>query len=536
MGGATQSGVILIGTPSTVSQLACQLAVSESAPVPLGAILVESGEARGVETLGLLEDLPRVACDLRPSLALVSIPRDRHELLARVRGTLRGLGVDLRMITPIEDHLAAGADDEAGPFGRPRPAEGARRIDLAALLDRRPHAIDEAAIGRLVRGRRVLVTGAGGSIGSELCRLVAAFIPERLILMERAENALFEIDRRIASAHPDLSRRSVLHDVTDEAGTRSFAMRERPHVVIHAAAHKHVPLMEDHPADAVRNNALGTWSIGRAALEAGAERFVLISSDKAVQPRSVMGATKRLAETLTRALDAEARAAGAATRCAMVRFGNVLGSAGSVIPIWSAQLGEGGPITVTDERMTRYFMTIPEAAALVLQAAAFAPPARGSAVYVLDMGEPVSVLELARRFVRAHGLEPVLVRAAEGAAPAPPPRQSGIEIVVTGVRPGEKLHERLACEAEALLPTSHRGIRRLCGDADDSDAPTPDARALVRSLTEACASADRARVLEAIRRHVPEMGPAAPEAAREPEVKAPPKQAEGVCSYAWAGI
>ena len=244
----------------------------------------------------------------------------------------------------------------------------------------------------------------------------------------------FEIDREIARLFPTIDRLAVLHDVTQADATLEMCIKHRPAVVFHAAAHKHVPMMEEHPAAAIENNFYGTRSIADAAAACAAERFVMISTDKAVNPSSVMGATKRLAELYVQEVDRRSQ-----TVFSMVRFGNVLGSACSVLPIWTKQLGHGGPITVTDERMTRYFMTIPEASGLVLQAGAYST---GGEVFLLDMGEPVKILALAQRFVRSHGLEP----------------GEGIEIKLTGARPGEKLFEELAYGGEDMQPTPHPSL------------------------------------------------------------------------------
>jgi O-antigen biosynthesis protein WbqV len=367
-------------------------------------------------------------------------------------------------------------------------------------------------VSRILTGKRVLITGAGGSIGSELARIVASFGPEHLVLMERAENALFEIDRQLAERFPRLARRAVLHDVVDADQTLRLLVQLRPHVVFHAAAHKHVPLMEDHPSHAVTNNLFGTKAIADAALAVNAERFVFVSTDKAVNPTSVMGATKRLAELYVQGLHARAHFHGTvggepgATRFSMVRFGNVLGSAASVLQIWSAQLADGGPITVTDPRMTRFFMTIPEAAALVIQAGAIEPEgsaARSAPVYVLDMGKPARILDLAERFIRAHGFEPRAADMPTGRPPATglPP----IEIVFTGIRPGEKLFEELAYQAELLRPTPFPGINAWRGQAPTAT----EATAMIADLSGVRAITERGAVLSAIRRHLPEMVAAA---------------------------
>ena len=362
----------------------------------------------------------------------------------------------------------------------------------------------------------MLVTGAGGSIGSEIVRIVAAFDPSLLVLMERSENALFEIDRQMGRSFPHVQRRAILHDVVDADATLRRLVDVRPDVVFHAAAHKHVPLMEDHPALAVENNLFGTKSIADAAVAVGASRFVLISSDKAVNPTSVMGATKRLAEMYVQGLHGGLRpghsataGGGTGTRMAMVRFGNVLGSAGSVAPIWSAQLADGGPVTVTDARMTRYFMTIHEAATLVIQAGAMIHDADPIApVFVLDMGQPVRVLDMAKRFVRLHGYEPRVIGSDDWVAPSGQTRQP-MDIITTGARPGEKLFEELAYGQEQLRPTAHPGINGWVG-AGARLEPTA-VTGMIAEMSGFRTSTDPAAVVAAIRRHVPEM--------RRPEVQ-----------------
>jgi O-antigen biosynthesis protein WbqV len=393
--------------------------------------------------------------------------------------------------------------------------------------------MDREAISAILGGKCVLITGAGGSIGSELAKVAAAFEPSLLVLMERAENALFEIDRQIARHFPGVPRKAVLHDVVDAEATLRLCEKLRPHAVFHAAAHKHVPLMEDHPAHAVTNNLFGTKSIADAAVAAGAERFVMISSDKAVNPTSVMGATKRMAEMYVRGKGVEvSRCQGVEgrTRLSMVRFGNVLGSAASVLTIWAQQIAEGGPITITDPRMTRYFMTIPEAATLVVQSAALDLEGSGASsqqgtkgkdqpvgVFVLDMGQPVKIVDLASRFVRAHGMTPRIVgdrptsggRFTRRAAALREHRDDDgegrtIDLVFTGIRPGEKLHEELAYAAEQLLPTAHPGIRAWAGPGFGADVAAGVAE-MVAQMHAARFSQDPARVVDAIRRHVPEM-------------------------------
>ena len=311
----------------------------------------------------------------------------------------------------------------------------------------------------------MLVTGAGGSIGSEICRQAMRFCPRRMLLLERAENNLFEIDRELREAWVGADVRPYLADVCDARRLAQIFAAEQPHVVFHCAAHKHVPMMELNPCEAIRNNVFGTKTVADAALNAGAQAFVLVSTDKAVNPSSVMGATKRVAELYVQSLNGREPGAsshkpeeetpstssptgtwllapGSAnrTRFLAVRFGNVLGSSGSVVPIFQKQVEAGGPVTVTHPDMRRYFMTIPEASQLVMQAGAIG---KGGEVFVLDMGEPVRILDLAREVIRRNGLRP----------------DEDIAVRFTGVRPGEKLYEELACDDEQTRPTAHEKIR-----------------------------------------------------------------------------
>lgn len=532
------TGVVLIGTRQTIEGLRAQVEGLERSPVLAGCILVGAprGDAAGqrgpsaawpvgaqVPVLGGAGDLPALNARYHFRFALVCIPAAMADALAGVRSTLDTLGIPYRVIPALGDLLAAPASDDPASSVRAlsvRPAPAARPapLDLAALVGRKPYALDHAAVERVLAGKRILITGAGGSIGSELARVAARLRPELLILMERSENALFDIDRQLAERFPGVPRKAILHDVVDADGTLRHLVSLRPHAVFHAAAHKHVPLMEDHPGHAVTNNLFGTKAIADAAVAVGAERFVMISTDKAVNPVSVMGASKRLAEMYVRSLGFQSRS----TRLSMVRFGNVLGSACSVLTIWTAQLAEGGPITVTDPRMTRYFMTIPEAATLVIQSSTV-PPADGGGgeggapVYVLDMGEPVRILDLACRFLRAHGLEPRIrwetladpsLRcddiAADDAAAGTGPT---MDIVFTGARPGEKLHEELAYAAEQLRPTGAPGINAWAGPAPEGPDATWTAAGLemIADLSAVRASSDRAAVLAAMRRYIPEL-------------------------------
>lgn len=501
---------VVVGDATTAA-LAARL-IPEGGPVVAGLVLTGIGEKGhtgliGVPTLGSLEALEDVRERLGVRVAIVSLPLDDHAGIAKVRAAIHDAGLEERFLPPVVDLLKRQPPVLVGLGGPPQSKPGtaggggatmstAPVIDLQALIGRPMRETDEAPLRELIQGRRVLVTGAGGSIGSELAMLCARYAPSGMILMERAENALFEIDRRLAWAHPGMGRRALLHDVADRDGTRRLLHAERPQVVFHTAAHKHVPLMEDHPAQAIANNLLGTASLVDAAIEVGAQRVVLVSTDKAVAPKSVMGATKRLAEAYGIAADRKARDEGKPTRVAIVRFGNVLGSAASVLRIWSAQVAEGQPITITDRQMTRFFMTIGEAALLVAHAGALEPTdgsGVGCGVFVLDMGEPVEIATLAERFTRAHGLEPVW-----NAVDTGPGQQAILE---TGVRPGEKLHEALVHAAEELVETPCPGVLRLSGGGD-----APDGFDAAQKLASMAQSADRDAVLAELRRWVPTLG------------------------------
>lgn len=482
-----ETTAILIGTPRGIASLHCQLAflAQESEPIWACGCVVLGNEPMteaGVPVLGPLEQLQDFADWHNAEMILACLPRTMSAERDRVVHAARSCGLKLRFVPPIEDFIAQPEPERAAPTRE--------EIDVASLIGREPRAIDENRVAGVLRGRRVLITGSGGSIGSELARLAASFDPAELVLVERSENALFEIDRELRERFPGVNRRAVLHDVVDSERTDRLFAELSPEVVFHAAAHKHVPLMEDHPAHAVTNNFFGTKSVADASVAHGVGRFVLISSDKAVNPTSVMGATKRLAERYIQGLQPRARS----TRFAMVRFGNVLGSASSVLPIWTSQLAAGRPVTVTDPRMTRYFMTIPEAASLVIQSASIqsADP-QAAMVFVLDMGNPVSILSLATAFVEAHGLEPET------------------SLVTIGARPGEKLHEELCYNAERLVPTGVDGIGAWTGEAIDP----VDLEAMVSALEPArldrplgergSGKVSKERVLEAIHTFVPEM-------------------------------
>lgn len=524
--GIGRTGVLLVGTRAGVrglrASIEAQVGEDEHRFGVVGCVLIGEPGAEpgasggtGVAVLGGIEDVERIRDRHGVRVALVSAPRDRAGEMQRAERALRGCGIVTRFVPVLDDLVREEPDVESAVIARGLVGVGA---DDAGLIGRTSHELDRRLVSRVLVGRRVLITGAGGSIGSELARLIAAFRPGELVLVERSENALFEIDRQIGRRFPEVSRRAVLHDVVDAEGTRRLVEECGSDVVLHAAAHKHVPLMEDHPSHAIVNNVFGTRSIVDACVRAGVERFVMISSDKAVHPTSVMGATKRLAELYVRGVarrgvlaggraGGAGRAGRAGTRLSMVRFGNVLGSACSVLQIWSAQLADGGPITVTDPRMTRYFMTIREAATLVLQAASMDEgPSESAPVYVLDMGEPVKILDLAERFVRRHGLTP---RVVDGLAAGARARadEGTMPIVISGIRPGEKLHEELAYQEESLRATGHPAVRVWAEDRGGDEPVGREAwtERMIRDLSAARYARDRESALSAIARWVPEL-------------------------------
>ena len=384
----------------------------------------------GVKVLGTRADIPTIVSATKPAEALVAIPSAPPALVREFVQLLEGFKIPITTVPSLSELV----NGKIGKIG----VKEIRPLAIEDLLPRSPVALNREKVRELISGKRVLVTGAGGSIGSELCRQIASFNPAELILLERYENSLYTIvndltDRRIApSVH------AVIGDVTDAARVNEVFERHRPHIVFHAAAHKHVPLMEANPSEAVKNNIVGTRTVAEASQRYGATRFVLISTDKAVNPTSVMGATKRVAELIVQGIGAQN-----GDGCFVaVRFGNVLGSNGSVIPRMMDQIRAGGPVTVTHPEIRRYFMLIPEAVELVLQAAVLA---RGQEIFVLDMGEQVKILDIARNLIRLSGFIP----------------DQDIPISFIGLRPGEKIDEQLVGEGEELEPSGVEKIRRV---------------------------------------------------------------------------
>jgi FlaA1/EpsC-like NDP-sugar epimerase len=377
----------------------------------------------GFDVLGPIANVQKICEEYEVDELLIAMPSATRAQMRKVVELCQGTGLRFKTLPAMEDLIA----------GRATVSE-IRNVDINDLLGRAPVKLDQQAIGCSIAGRVVLVTGAGGSIGSEMCRQIARFGPQRLVLVEQAEQHLFEVDRELGRNFPALQRVAYIADITDKRRIEHLFELERPSVVYHAAAHKHVPMMEDNPGEALKNNINGTRMVADAACRFGCEMFVMISTDKAVNPTSVMGCSKRIAEMYIQGLNGRSD-----TKFVTVRFGNVLGSSGSVIPIFREQIARGGPVTVTHPEMVRYFMTIPEASQLVLQAAAMS---RGGTIFVLDMGEPVKIVDLAREMITLSGLR----------------LEEDIKIEFTGVRPGEKLYEELMIDGEGVSRTQHPKI------------------------------------------------------------------------------
>lgn len=376
----------------------------------------------GVPVLGGIDDLPDIAESYRVSQVLITIAEAKGDMVRRIVGLCENVGLNAKVVPDLDEIVQGHAN-----FSR------IREVAIEDLLRRQPVQLDREQVRRVVDGRIVMVSGGGGSIGSELCREICRFEPRCLILVEKTENSLFQIHRELIADHPEVEIVPLVADICDDTRMKQIFATHRPEVVFHAAAHKHVPMMEWNPGEAVKNNVWGTRSLADLAHAYGAAEFVMISTDKAVNPSSVMGVSKRVAELYVQALSRRS-----ATRFVTVRFGNVLGSNGSVIPIFKEQIAQGGPVTVTHPEMKRYFMTIPEACQLVLQAASMGQKGE---IFILDMGEPVKIVDLARDLIRLScGSERT------------------VEIQFTGMRPGEKLFEELSLEEEQAEKTAHPRI------------------------------------------------------------------------------
>ncbi|MDP7163399.1 MAG: nucleoside-diphosphate sugar epimerase/dehydratase [Phycisphaerae bacterium] len=376
----------------------------------------------GVPVLGTTEEIREICDQRRVEEIIIALPDASRKELQRVIDLCSGTKLKFQSLPGVADLI-----DGRVTVSQIRP------VDINDLLGREVVELDDAAVSRFLRGRRILITGAGGSIGAEMCRQVCRYQPARLILVEQAETPLFEIDNELRRTHGIIPVDAQICDIFDRRRVMEMWARHRPEVVVHAAAHKHVPLMEHNPCEAIKNNIMGSKNVADASCRYDTAEFVMISTDKAVNPSSVMGASKRMAEIYTQALNGRD---GCATQFKAVRFGNVLDSSGSVIPTFRKQIAAGGPVSVTHPQMRRYFMTIPEASRLVLQAAATGV---GGQIFLLDMGEPVKIVDLARQMITLSGFRP----------------GEDIEIEFVGPRPGEKLFEELRTGEEHIAPTIH---------------------------------------------------------------------------------
>ncbi len=422
----------------------------------------------GVSVLGDTSLIGRVCERHEVEELIIALPNPTRQLLRRIIEFCKGSKLIFRIVPGVADLIEGRAD-----------LTHLREVDINDLLGREEVQLDLESIGHMLTEKAVLISGAGGSIGSEMCRQVLRFKPRLLVLLEQAENALFFIERELRASFPDTDMRAVVCDVYDAERLRGVFELFKPDVVFHAAAHKHVPLMEQNPCEAIKNNIFGTKNVADMCSEYNVGSMVMISTDKAVNPSSVMGCTKRIAEMYCQWLNTSGRSKG--TRFVTVRFGNVLGSNGSVVPIFRRQIAQGGPVTVTHPEMRRYFMTVPEASQLVIQAGAMG---KGGEIFVLDMGEPVKIVDLARDMITLSGYRPGV----------------DIEIDFTGIRPGEKLFEELRISGEGILPTHHEKIRiwEVRPSTDEQINAAMELLDRLRSVN------DRQRIVSALRDIVPE--------------------------------
>ena len=425
----------------------------------------------GKKVLGTGQALAALARKYEIERVLIAIPSATGPQMVRMLQFAIDADVDYKMVPGLEEIIQ---DAELG--------KQIRDVAVEDLLGRKPVQLDQQKIRERIQGKVVMVTGAAGSIGSEICRQLARFNPAALVGFDEAETPLFQLDRELSNKFPGLTFHPEIGNITRPENLQQAMERYRPSVLYHAAAYKHVPMMERHVFAAVENNIFGTWNVAAAAINHGIEDFVMISSDKAVRPTSMMGATKRASELVIRALQKEG-----GTRFVAVRFGNVLGSNGSVVPIFKEQIAAGGPVTITHPDMRRYFMTIPEAAQLVLQAFSIG---KGGEVFVLDMGEPVKIVDLARNLVLLSGFEP----------------DRDIKIEFTGLRPGEKLFEELNMDDEYMTPTSHAKIRSYLSPLS---ADLKVIRPALQELHEIIDRKDVGRLVLLLKELIPDYNPGA---------------------------
>ncbi|MBE7034619.1 MAG: polysaccharide biosynthesis protein [Ruminococcaceae bacterium] len=421
-------------------------------------------QVAGYKVLGSRYSIPRICKEKKVEVILFAIPSADGKTRKEILDIAAKTGCRIQVLPNVNEMISGKS-----------MVTSMRNVDVSDLLNRDPVKLNNESIGGLIRNKTVLVTGGGGSIGSELCRQIARFSPAKLLILDIYENNAYDIQQELKHKYPELSQRVIIASVRDKKRLEDVFAEYRPALVFHAAAHKHVPLMEDDPKEAVKNNVFGTWNVARCAEKYDVQKMVLISTDKAVNPTNIMGATKRICEMIVQSQNGLSK-----TEFVAVRFGNVLGSNGSVIPLFQRQIAAGGPVTVTHKDITRFFMTIPEAAQLVLQAAA---NAAGGEIFVLDMGEPVKIYDLAVNLIKLSGYKLGV----------------NMDIEVVGLRPGEKLYEELMMEEEGLQATENKKI--FIGKPLDINNET--VRSYLTQLQEALAEKGDLALVQAISHIVP---------------------------------
>lgn len=470
MGSTTPERVLIVGVEGQGELLARELLRPAQPYAPLAFVDPQDRQrgrsVHGIPVAGGIEDIPDLVKGYAIDIVVIALAEGERDGFRRSVELCEQCEVEFRSVPHLQELVS----------GQSRITQ-LREISIEDLLGRDPVQLEWEHIRSTLSGRSILVTGGGGSIGSELCRQLAAMSPARLLVMEHSEFALYQIERDLLNHFPGLRMEAILGDVTDEGMVDHVMQRFSPEVVFHAAAYKHVPLLQDQVREAVRNNIIGTHTVASAADRHGVDIFVLISTDKAVNPTNIMGSTKRSAEIVCQHHNRNSD-----TRYITVRFGNVLGSAGSVVPLFREQIAKGGPVTVTHPEINRYFMTIPEACQLIMQASALG---EGGEIFVLDMGEPVLITYLAEQMIRLSGHEP----------------GKDIEITFTGLRPGEKLYEELFHESENLSKTRHEKI--LLAHHRETDWAEIDAT--LSALTEGCRDFNDPALRTLLRQLVPEM-------------------------------
>ena len=471
---SSKKRVAIIGAGDTGSQLITEsLGKSNSGMEPIALfdddISKWKTKLHGVPVMGCPSLVPDLEQQLRLETVILAIPSASSKRIVDLVKHLSKGSYDL-VTVPSLNQLASGSVQ----------INQLRNVDIEDLLQRPSITLDLDNIGKVIRDKRCLVTGAGGSIGSELCRQILQYHPEHLFLLEQSEVQMFQIEQELLDKGYE-NTTSLICDILDEQRMEKIFQDQKPDVVFHAAAHKHVPLMESQPSEAIKNNSWGTSVVAKLSMRHKVERFVLISTDKAINPTNVMGASKRAAEIFVQALNNDPSNQ---TRFVAVRFGNVLGSSGSVIPTFRKQIAQGGPVKVTHPEVTRYFMTIPEACSLVLEAGSIG---LGGEIFVLDMGEPIKIMDLAEQLISLSGFTP----------------GSDIEIEITGLRPGEKLFEELQHEGENMATTQHPKIMRFLSESKNLE----DAERMILSLMSVAENESSERIKMDLKRFIPEYKP-----------------------------